>query len=378
MYKHVFKRRIIFLLISCAVFLSCCQRSDKDLAITAIEADITSDAELTLSEYFENFKMLKLPSDIIIGEIERIKYENNRIYISDRQHSLFIFCEDGNLLTHFQKRGMGPGEYSRITDFMIDGEDIIVLDRNQHRLLTYDHSGESLSTRGIGYYAQAISPLVDNTFFLFLGNDYSHKLRRFSNGQEDSAYLEVDEDLSYLFIFSVQNFFRHQESIYFFQPFNDTVYKSTSGGPIKPFFYVDFKGNNAPESFYKRHKDVVTFSNELQGSSYAVGVNNFALNDRFLMFSSFYQGNHKLTVFDRNNDISKTYAAIRDDIYLPGLSIPVSQFNYHASQRIIVPLDAFAVAEWRDAHPPSVQFEDMVNATEEEDNPLLLIFDFKQ
>jgi len=356
-----------------------CHSYEQNHSIPTLETDITSNAKLELSEYFNNFRMIKLPNDTIMGEIERIKYENNCIYISDGR-TLFIFSEKGNLLSCFEKKGNGPGEYSEITDFMIDGETIMILDRNQQRLITYDHLGKSMTTSNLEYDAQAISPIVNNSFFLYSGIDYSHKLRRVKNGQQDSSYLPVDKNQAeYLFIFAHHNFYQYQKSIYFFQPINDTVYVSDESGDITPSFYVNFKGRNIPPSFLKKHyKDVKDFFDQLYEKSYAYGVYSFAIYDRFLMFSSFYQKDKKLTVFDRINKITNTFVAVKDNVYFNGLTIPLSEFIYHANKHIVVPLDAFSVVEWRDKHPPLEQFKEIVNTTEEKDNPLLLIFDFKQ
>ena len=292
--------------------------------------------------------------------------------------NFFIFSDDGILLSCFQKIGRGPGEYTGITDFIVEGETITVLNRTQQRLLTYDHSGKNILMRNLEYYAQAISPKVDNSFFLYCGTDFNHKLRRINNGQEDSLYLELDKNQAYLFIFADHNFYQYQKSVYFFQPFNDIVYESVEGGSVKPSLGVDFKGKNIPASFLKRHTDLDLFYQELHKSSYAYGVSSFALYDRFLMFCSFYQRNKKLTVFDRENKISETFATIKDDVYFNGLSIPISKFKYHANKSIIVPLDAFDVFEWKNTYSPAEPFKEMVNTTKEEDNPLLLIFDFKK
>jgi len=357
-----------------------CQTKECKVSISIIEADATSNDELKLSEYFENFRMLKLPSDTVIGRIQRIKYENNRIYISDSQQALFVFSEDGVLLYCFKKRGRGPGEYLGINDFMVNGETITILDRDQQRLITYDNSGKNISTRNLGYFAQAISPSVDNSFFLFSDNAFSHKLTRVSSGQEDSHFLAVDQERAkYLFIFAHHNFYRYQNSIYFFQPLNDTIYQSVDGGRMNQSYYVDFKGKNIPESFFKRQfSNVKEFFDELYTTSYAYGVYSFVLHERFIMFGNFYQKNKKLTLYDRKNNISNTFSSIKDDVYFNGLTFPVSEFIYHADKHIIVPLDAFSVTEWRNAQPPSMQFKDVVNTTKEEDNPILLIFDFKQ
>jgi len=175
----------------------CHQQTLRDFPISKIEADVTSNAELKLSEYFENFRMIKLPSETIMDEIQRVRYENNRIYISDGK-TLFIFSHNGDLISSFNKIGRGPGEYTSITDFVVDGERITILNRNVQILLTYNHSGECLSTCTLGFWAQAISPVVNDSYFFYCGNIYGknqrHKLRRVKNGQEDALYLPIDKN----------------------------------------------------------------------------------------------------------------------------------------------------------------------------------------
>jgi len=373
-----------FIVILCVCFIfNSCQHNKRYITGSAIEADVTSNAELIISEYFENFRMLKLPTDVVMGEIHRIRYENNRIYISDRQ-TLFSFSDDGILLSYFQKIGRGPGEYYRITDFIVDGENIIILDRTLQNLITYNHSGEYISTRKLEYWAQAISPIVNDSYFFYCGNEYGpeekHKLRRIKNGKDDSRYLPIDENQSkYLHINSNHYFYQHQEIVYFFEAFNDIVYESVGGGDIVPSLYVDFKGKNIPSSFFeKEYANIAAFFMEFHKTSYAYGVINFAVYNRFLMFGSLYQTNIKLTVFNQKDKISKTFSTIKDDIYFNGLTIPVSEFNYHANKHIFVPVNAFSVVEWKQTYPTAEQFKSLVNATNEEDNPLLLIFDFKQ
>lgn len=377
-YKPIYKWGKCLLSFYCLIIVLSCQSPEKKHPIPTMDADITSNAQLKLSEYFDNFRMIKLSSDTVMGEIDRIKYENNCIYISDGR-TLFIYSTNGDLLSCFEKIGNGPGEYSVITDFMVNGETIAVLDRNQQRLITYDHSGTHIDTHYLEYDAQAISPIVNNSYFLYCSINDSHKLRRVRKGQEDSLYLAIDKiQAEYLFIFAHHNFYQYQKSVYFFHPINDTIYVSIEGGDINPFLHIDFKGKNIPPSFLKKHyRDVKDFFDQLYEKPYAYGVYSFAMYDQYLMFCSFYQRSKKLTVFDHQNKISKTFAAIEDDVYFTGLTIPVSQFIYHANKHIIVPLDAFSVVDWKKAYPPIEQFKDMVNTTEEKDNPLLLIFDFK-
>ena len=96
------------------------------------------------------------------------------------------------------------------------------------------------------------------------------------------------------------------------------------------------------------------------------------------MFSSYCQSNKKLTLIDRKDRISHTFSNVNADIYFNGLTIPLSDFTYHMDKQIFVPIDAYKIVEWRNEYPPTEQFMEMVNATIEDDNPVFLIFDFKQ
>jgi len=366
--------------VSLITVLCCCQSTENNFSLLIIEADVISNAKMNLSDYFENFRMLKLPTDSVMGEIRKIQYENDRIYISDSQHTMFIFSDNGELLFCFNKKGQGPGEYAGITDFAVNGDVITIL--SQRKLLSYNQFGEYISIRNLEFDVQSIS-ILNDAYFLYSGSMYQdsilYKLHIVRNRQENERFLPIDEYRSkYLFIWRTQNFYRHQDLIYFFEPFNDTVYVSNNN-EISPFFYIDYKGKNIPASFFKRgFSDIAEFYTEYNKTSYTYGTFNFALYDQFLMFGSYYQGNRILTVFDRKKQISHTFTAIKDDVYFKDLTIPTSEFNYYAEKHILVPINAFKVVEWRKTFQSEKQFKELVDATDEEDNPLILIFDFKQ
>ena len=102
------------------------------------------------------------------------------------------------------------------------------MNRSLQKLLTYSQTGTHISTRHIGYWAQAVSPAVDNACILYCGseygNDQQHKLRRVKNEKDDFRFLPVDEhQATCLHINAIHYFQQHQDSIYFFETFNDTV-----------------------------------------------------------------------------------------------------------------------------------------------------------
>jgi hypothetical protein len=375
------RKELFFVFLLCwNVVIIGCQTSERHQTLSTIEVDVSSNGELKLSEYFENFRMLKLPTDSIMGEIQKIQYENNQIFITDGQ-TMFIFSDEGHLLSCFNKKGQGPGEYTGITDFAVNGETISII--NGRRLLNYNHSGKYVSTVNLEFSVMSVSQTVDNTYYLscgnFLNDKNQHKVHKLREGQEIEHFLPIDEYKSkYLFFFGLQNFCKYQDLVYFFDYFNDTIYISRNEG-FEPIFLIDYKGKNIPASYFKRDfADIAVFMTEFHKTSYACGVLDFVLYDRFLMFASRFQQNRKLTVFDRKNEISKTFSTIKDNVYFNGLITSVSNFAYHSDKHIFVPVHAFNVVEWRKLYIMEKQFKEVADVTEEEDNPLLLIFDFKK
>ena len=64
--------------------------------------------------------------------------------------------------------------------------------------------------------------------------------------------------------------------------------------------------------------------------------------------------------------------------FVNDLTIPLSEFYYHAEKHILVPVDAYIILEWKNTLHPAEQIKEMVDTTKDDNNPLLLIFDFKQ
>jgi hypothetical protein len=98
------------------------------------------------------------------------------------------------------------------------------------------------------------------------------------------------------------------------------------------------------------------------------------------MFGSIHLREKKIIIFDRKNEISRVFSTIKDNVFFNGLTIPISDFNYYADEHVFVLIDAYNIIEWRNIYPLSEQFAKLVNIdeVEEEDNPILLIFDLKK
>ena len=115
-------------LLVCWVFITfgCLPEEQRLTSVPAIRVSVGSLSIRKFSKYSDNFNSVSEAMSTSMGKIENIKCENNKIYISDGL-TLFAFSEEGELALCLEKRGEAPDEYSGISDFVIDGENIIIL-----------------------------------------------------------------------------------------------------------------------------------------------------------------------------------------------------------------------------------------------------------
>ena len=124
-----------YIIISLLIFLSSCtiEKDSKDLSnCIVINASIDSKYKLPLDKYTVNAKLIPLETskECLVGTIQSVVYKNGRFYIkSRRDERILIFNTKGKFMGKLDAVGRGPGEYLRISDFMIDSENnIFILD----------------------------------------------------------------------------------------------------------------------------------------------------------------------------------------------------------------------------------------------------------
>jgi hypothetical protein len=352
--------------------------------LTVIEVDAASDNEMKLSDFFKDFRIVRLETNdsVLLDEIQSIVQANDKIYVSDVR-ALYIFDKTGKFLSSINKKGQGPGEYTGISGFTVDGENIVIMSRTLKKIIVYRESGELVAEYKVDCYAQDISLLGEHNYVLYCGNDRADsrdKIHIINSGKEEKQFMPIDEGRAkYLHYVSPYNFsVGGGDKLRFFEPYNDTVYTVT-GDTIEPAFYIDFKGRNIPPSFFAiKHKDIRAFAESVMEHDYAAGVFRFAENENTKMFVSNYKwSNVKLTFFDMRNKTSQTFASIRDDVFFNSLIVPVNEFPYLAGENIIFPVNAITVTDWREKYQPAEQYKETLNAVDEDDNPVLFIFDLK-
>lgn len=110
---------------------------------------------------------LETRDDCLIGEITKMVYQNNLIYVSDNMSkAIYAFDETGKLVTKLRAVGNGPGEYLNITSFAVHGTDVIIYDHFTSRLMFYNAQGEYIKTEDVkDVWGMDIVSLGDKIWF---------------------------------------------------------------------------------------------------------------------------------------------------------------------------------------------------------------------
>ena len=110
---------------------------------------------------------LEVRDDCIIGEVTKLLYQNNLIYIADNiSKSIFVFDLSGKLVTKVHSLGNGPGEYTNITSFTVHNTDIIIFDHTINRLFFYNVSGEFVRDKDVSAIWGSDMFELDNKLYL--------------------------------------------------------------------------------------------------------------------------------------------------------------------------------------------------------------------
>jgi len=173
-------KKIVSLLVLACLF-SCNNSKKETRFITSLKKEATEKQLIsTMLDSVRYIRLETIDQSLLGHDIGKIKKKNNRYYISCDRKDLYVFDKNGSFIQHLNKRGMGPGEYSSISDYdVLDNGTVVILDVN--KLHFYDKDG----------YFQKTVPLNLSIFNLKVISKESILL--FSSGE---PYFIYETDLS--------------------------------------------------------------------------------------------------------------------------------------------------------------------------------------
>lgn len=186
------KNKIIAVICIHLIVLWSC--ADKHKTIDDFSIDISKVEKLdefysTLSVY--DFISLQKDSILALGEIDKIIFYNDNIYISDSRKAkgIFIYNNKGELLNTINGLGHGVGEYTSIRDFNIDKltNDIYILDPQLRKIFIYDNNGVFIRDIKLDFIATTF--IINDKYLIF---DKFNMMERDGNNNSNNNLLICD------------------------------------------------------------------------------------------------------------------------------------------------------------------------------------------
>lgn len=283
----------IFLLFS--IFLISCtgdlkKQSKGELTLLKIEWDKVID-EMDYSFMVEDSVLivpLETKDDCLIGEVSKLIYQNDLIYITDNlSKSVFVFDLSGKLVSKIHSVGNGPGEYANISYFTVHGTDMIIFDHYMGRLFFYNASGELIRDKDISdiwgqdlfcigdkLYLPNSSSSESGYYHLFTidlsDSDKYEKYLPFSEPEGNPGW-EVDSYHALL----------KDEALIYHWPY-DTLY-TVKDKEVYPSYLMDFGDRLLPKQYVYGDGKIAleTASND----NYVTGIDRVRQSEKYLFLS---------------------------------------------------------------------------------------------
>ena len=383
--------RILIFFLLAFVSYSCNNKNNNtesypDLEIITVQ-DSESLDEIDFGDIFKGTRLIALETnkESLIGRIDRIIINSNRIYILDkRTNSIFVFSDTGKFILKIHKIGKGPGEYLNLMDFTLDENKnrLIVHSHRPYKFINYDLEGQFISEDTPSTYYSSIGLSDDQFIMINTSEEYKHRvLTKNFETRDEEEYLLFSKNADMFRYFSLRYpIVLKSKNNYINFSYSDTIYQFTKGA-LKPKYLLDFGKKRMPEDLLNREKDVVSISKEVYKNNYGFNIANFRENDTFISFS---YGSSRIVTYSKRTKTSKVFNVIEN----PKEYIHFQNYFAHDgndnSMLAIYSADLFKrqMNEYKKMSETWKKVPDSVKAIDrnldEFSNPILMICEFKE
>jgi hypothetical protein len=377
------KRYILYLIITFLILTNCVNsQNDIGEAVETIPVSISNLKKVNFSEIFDSVRYIPLETtdDILIANITKIHYVDNRFFIYDeRTMSVFAFDEQGHCIWKIQNKGNGPREYTQLLGFDIDKNSRkIYLYCRLDKILVYDWDGKFVEEYRIRLDGTSFG-VMNDLMYLYTyhrpnqqdGKLFKNNLLIINKDKIQKAFLPYNKRHGTTFTYNSPNaFYKYDNELRLYMPFSTKIY-SIKGEDLYVRYFFDFGKNNIPDSHLENSDDPRSI--EKTNSVYA--MNTYWENRNYCAFTVHYKEiNIFQLLFDkrtkeiregRYDDLAYCFPSIYEatDEYVVGIRYAVNLFN--GAKRSNPKKDKSLLME-------------VVKKITEDSNPVVFIYYFKK
>ncbi len=311
---NIMLKHILISLVVCSCFLSCAEKESTftgreiKIDLSKLKKNINIDLSTLNCEYID----LETVDGSLIGNIDKIYYVNDKIYVLDKEiaGAIFIFDNKGKFISKIDAKGQGPGEYAEIDDFLVDmqTQEILILDYDQSKIIYYlgnKFKNEVKITEDFENFTQIKNHIIGINNYCY-NKDGCYKISIFNKNLKLKKQImptpnnadNVSWDLK-------RTIHKYNDSLFLTEPFTNYIYAIDKNFNVSPCYYINFGKDSLDVNKNEMKRD--KFLNYIDNTNKAFLVDNFLEMGNIISFNFFY--NKKQVFCFSHSDGSKTLCA---------------------------------------------------------------------
>ncbi|HCY41748.1 MAG TPA: hypothetical protein DHV48_10390 [Prolixibacteraceae bacterium] len=193
-----------------------------------------------------------------ISSINKITFFNNKILILDKQQNkILLFDSNGKYLSQINYEGKGPNEYLYLSDFIVNKEDnsIELLDRGNRKILKLNDSNLVTNELKFSFYCDRFLKTKKGEYLFFTNN----QTNKTGSGKESynliltdekakiiNHYLQIPPEKEELIISESHSFTPYKLGVNFTLPIDNQIYYA-SGDTVGVKYQISFGKCDVPD-----------------------------------------------------------------------------------------------------------------------------------
>ncbi|OJV44400.1 MAG: hypothetical protein BGO29_13845 [Bacteroidales bacterium 36-12] len=231
-------QKIIIILGIMLLWLGCDKKQQiKDEELIYIDIRLLQKKNLILEDSVKyRFLKLETTNKCLIRQIMKIDFDENKMFISDRNNKVFVFDNNGTFLHDVGGIGSGPDEQLSITDFVLDkkNKQIQIFDMLKSTIYMYTYLGELISRKKVDVNIfrdfSSVDITSDNQLVLTMYNnifatEYNYRMvntEKYTNYRNCIPYIAIGEVCE---VYRIAKTAKSGEILYLSALASDTIYK---------------------------------------------------------------------------------------------------------------------------------------------------------
>lgn len=383
-----------FFLLMMALFYSCNISSDTNKDVIRIDMQQNA-GEQAIENRIKAIRIVPLETneESLISQIRKIKQMDSQWYVLEYNDSpIKRFDSDGRFLNTIGQKGQGPGEFVQISDFAVsrNANDISIFAWNGNKkCIRMDSNNRLLSETDMLFPFTECYRMSDSDYLLHLNNGVvadqkTHYLYRINDNYEiKEAYFpkKAPHDIMYSF---EQTYFAtgSNNDILYLREYNDTVYSINPSGGIAAKYHLDFGKVWYSERFLSdfHERNFMEIHQELNRRGYPKFI-AYSENPDYLCVKYTRQQNKEdvdyITLYSKKKKKADNFQIGKSSF--AALFSNLQAYNAPYFTSFISASDFLDMASsLSEENPFYKEIKSLAGKINEGDNPLLVLFEFKQ